>query len=229
MEVNSVNQRSTIYLFCIIGAMLLVTGCNSSSEPVAQAAAPPDTDQETTVPVEIALVETGDISLVFSYSGTLQPKDEVNIMPGAAGRVESVLVELGDEVKAGDVMAVIEDDTYRAQIKQAEAALATARLNLAKMELGSRPEEIAAAQAAVELARAALNDVANISDDERTQAAANLARAEAALKKAQSEYDKIAWAGDVGSTPQALALQEATVAYESALANYNLGTSTMSH
>ena len=112
--------------------------------------------------------------------------------------------------------------TYQAQVKQAEAALTSAKVNLAKMELGSRPEEIAAAQTAVELARAQLNDVTTISDDERTRAAADLATAQAALKAAQSEYDKIAWAGDVGTTPQGQALQNATIAYQNALANYNL-------
>ena len=61
-----------------------------------------------------------------------------------------------------------------AQLSQAQAALTTAKLNLAKMELGSRPEEIAAAQAAVQLAKAALNDVADINDNERTTASARL-------------------------------------------------------
>jgi HlyD family secretion protein len=168
--------------------------------------------------------EIGDISLILSYSGSLQPEEEVNIVPGVAGRVETVLVESGDEVRTGDPIAIVEDDTYLAQIKQAEAALTTARLNLAKMELGSRPEEIAASQAAVQLAKAALNDVATVDDNERTRAAAELANAEAALRTAQTEYDKIAWAGDVGTTPQAAALQQATIAYERSLANYNLDT-----
>lgn len=206
--------------------ILILSACAGNSAGAAEnaQAAPQATPEERAVPIEIALVETGDINLVFSYSGSLKPTDEVNIVPGAVGRVESVLVEVGDQVKAGDPIAIVEDDTYAVQIKQAQAALTTAQLNLAKMELGSRPEEIAAAQAAVELARAALNDVASVSDDERTRAAAELARAEAALKKAQADYDKIAWAGDVGSTPQALALQQATIAYENALANYNLDT-----
>ena len=92
------------------------------------------------------------------------------------------------------------------------------------MELGSRPEEIAAAQAAVQLAKAALNDVANINDNERTAASAALAQAQIALRKAQSDYDKIAWAGDVGQTREAQALEQATVNYENALAAYNLQT-----
>ncbi len=221
---------SFISLIILLAAAFFISACSGNfggaedEESVAQAAPLPKEEEEAAVPVEIAMVETGDISLILSYTGSLQPEDDINLIPGAAGRVESVMVEVGDTVKTGDPIAIIEDDTYQVQIKQAETALATAKLNLAKMELGSRPEEIAASQAAVELARAALNDVANVSDDERTTAAANLANAEAALKRAQSEYDKIAWAGDVGSTPQAATLQQATIAYESALAGYNLGT-----
>jgi HlyD family secretion protein len=224
----------TSYVILVL-SLVLTTACSTGSDAttenadtvdnVAQAATLADAaEEEKVVPVEVALVETGDISLVFNYSGSLKPIDDLNLVPGAAGRVEQVLVEVGDTVQAGDALAIIEDNTFQTQIKQAEAALENARLNVAKMELGSRPEEIAAAQAAVELAKASLNDVATVDDDERTQAASNLARAQAALKRAQTEYDKIAWAGEVGTTPQALALQEATIAYETALAAYNKQT-----
>ena len=213
-------------LLALLAATLAITACSGggTAQEAEAAQAPPTEENEASVPVEIALVETGDISLIFSYSGTLKPEDEINIIPGAAGRIESVLVDVGDEIKAGDTIAVIEDDIQQAQMKQAEAALTSARLNLAKMEIGSRPEEIAAAQAAVELARAVLNDVATVDGNERTREATDLARAEATLRTAQAEYDKIAWAGDIGSTPQAAALQQATITYESALAKYNLGT-----
>lgn len=218
-------KSSTVQLLLLLILILLVSACQQAAAetPEGEAKVEP-TPEAVTVPVEVGLVETGDINLVFSYSGSIQPENEINIIPGANGRVETLLVEVGDEVKAGDIIATIEDETYLAQIEQAEAALALAQLSLAKMELGSRPEEIAAAQAAVSLAKASLNDVASINDNERTRAAAELARAEAALKVAQSEYDKIAWAGDVGSTPQAAALQQATIAYETALSNYNLDT-----
>jgi HlyD family secretion protein len=227
---HMLKRLSPLTFLALMGIALLLAACSGrpgseeEAGSVAQAASAEEAEEEAGVPVEIELVEIGDISLVFSYSGTVQPEDEINVVPGAAGRVESLLVEVGDEVQAGDPIAIIEDDNYLAQLKQAEAALTTARLNLAKMELGSRPEEIAASQAAVELARASLNDVANIDDNERTRAAAELARAEAALRTAQTEYDKIAWAGDVGSTPQSAALQQATITYETSLANYNLNT-----
>jgi HlyD family secretion protein len=202
---------------------LLVAAC-SGGPGAAEGPVTPTPTVEVVIPVEAAEVESGSIDLVFSYSGSIQPKDEVNLIPGASGKIEEVLVEVGDEVEAGDPIATIEDDTYLAQIKQAQANLRAAELNLAKIEAGSRPEEIIAARAGVELARAALNDVMNISDDERTQAAADLARAETEVRKAQAEYDKIAWAGNVGTTPQAAALEQATINYENALARYNLNT-----
>ncbi len=217
---------SVITFVFLIGATLLITACSSSQnteESVAQAA-PQENEQENITPVEVATVEKGDISLIYSYAGNLQSKDEVTVLPAASGRVESVLVEVGDEVKAGDPIATVERDRYIEQVRQAQAALTTAKLNLAKMELGSRPEEIAAAQAAVQLAKAALNDVANINDDERTAAAAALAQAQAGLRKAQSDYDKIAWAGNVGETREAQDLERATINYENALAAYNLQT-----
>jgi HlyD family secretion protein len=207
----------------LLGVVIITTGCGGSQgqQAVAQAAPP---EEEKVVPVEVAVVQKGQMALVLDYAGTIEAKDSLNVIPGASGRIESVMVEAGDEVQAGDPIAIIEDDTYLAQLKQAEVAVTSAKLNLAKMELGSRPEEIAAAQAAVELARAALNDVATVNDNERTTSAADLARAEAELKAAQSEYDKIAWAGDVGQTPQAMRLQQATIAYQNALARYNLDT-----
>ncbi|MCB0214395.1 MAG: biotin/lipoyl-binding protein, partial [Anaerolineae bacterium] len=210
----------------LLGLALLASACSGSgaSESAQTAAVTPTPTEEKTVAVEVGEVTTGDIDLVFSYSGSVQPKDDVDLTPGASGKIEQLLVEVGDEVKAGDKIAVIEDDTYLAQLKQAEAELASASLQLAKIEQGSRPEEIIAARAAVELARAALNDVATVDDNERTKAAAELARTEAALKAAQTEYDKIAWAGDVGDKPQAVALQQATINYENALADYNLDT-----
>ncbi len=221
------NRSPVISLLLLLGLAIVATACGPTAPTSSQVAAqrtPRATADKEAMPVMIDKVERGNIAYVFSYPGHLQPKDEIEIIPAVAGHIESVLVEEEDVVKTGDAIAIIEDDTYQAQVKQAEAAVEQARLLLAEMVLGSRPEEITAARTAVELAKANLNDVATVDDDERTQAAANLAQTEAALRQAQTEYDKIAWAGSIGSEPQALILQEATIAYENALASYNKQT-----
>jgi HlyD family secretion protein len=174
--------------------------------------------------VNVAPVEIGDISVVYSYTGDIQAADSVNVMPMAAGRIETVLVEVGDELKAGDPIAAVESTVYAAQLRQAKAGLEVAQLGLTRMHEGTRPEQIAAAQAAVQFARNAVNDLTTISADERTAAVAAMAQAEAGLRLAQTEYDKIAWAGQVGMMPQALQLEQATIAFEAAKAAYELQT-----
>lgn len=228
-----ITQKSTFLaymLFALLAVLLLNSAC--STAPDEAAAAPPANEGIATpevadvarVPVAVAPVETGDISLLLNYSGNLEPVKDIQLVPKVSGQIERVLVEVGDPVKAGDSIAIVEDDTYAAQVKQAKSALKAANLNLDKMELGTRAEELAAARSALQLARAALDDTVYIDDNERTSAAANLANAQAALRAAQSEYDKIAWAGQVGTTPQALQLERATTAYEQSLAAYNLQT-----
>ncbi|MCB0224944.1 MAG: biotin/lipoyl-binding protein, partial [Anaerolineae bacterium] len=217
----SKNTLTFLFMLPLLAAILLTTGCNSTASEAAAASPEGDTVEvavaaERSLPVEAAPVERGDISLLLNYTGNLQAQRDITLMPKVGGQLEKVLVKVGDPVKKGDPIAIIEDDTYMAQLKQAQAALTQARLNLEKMELGSRPEEIAAARNALSLARAALSDVETIDDNERTSAAAALANTQAAVRQAQTEYDKVAWAGEVGAMPQALALEQATNAYEQA-------------
>jgi HlyD family secretion protein len=217
------NKNVSLLLIMLLAALIPLTACSpvGEPEPVAQAAAP---EEVPVAPVEVAPVETGDIAVIYAYSGNVEAADSVSVMPGTAGRIETVLVAVGDELKAGDPIAVVESDVYATQLRQAEAGLEAARLGLAKMEEGARPEQIAAAQAAVQFTRNAVSDLTDISDEERTTAVAALAQAEAALRLAQSEYDKIAWAGQVGMMPQALELEQATIGYEAAKAAYELQT-----
>lgn len=70
------------------------------------------------------------------------------------GQVQAVLVEEGQQVSAGQVLARIDTTLLEAQLAQARATVATAEANLAQVKAGARPEEIAAAQAAADQARA---------------------------------------------------------------------------
>ena len=75
-----------------------------------------------------------------------------------AGRLAAVDVDEGDAVVAGQVLARLDDEPYRHEMREAEASLAsiTARLDL--LRAGSRKEDIAQAQAQVDEGAAALNN-----------------------------------------------------------------------
>jgi RND family efflux transporter MFP subunit len=214
--------RGILPVALLLGVALFAAGCASLG---AAAQAPSPAAQEpAAVPVEVATAETGAISQVLEYSGNLQPQRSVTLVPRVGGQIDSVYVKVGDVVKAGDPIAVIESDAYALQLQQAQLGLDMARLNLAKAKQGTRPEQLRAARAAAEIAHAALKDAKNPGESTRTIAAANLAQAEAAVRLAQYQYDKISWAGQAGMTAEALQLQQATTAYQQAKAAYDLQT-----
>lgn len=58
------------------------------------------------------------------------------------GRIEKVLVKEGDNVQAGQVIAVLERQEFEAQVEQAKANLAMAQAKLAATLAGNRPQEL---------------------------------------------------------------------------------------
>lgn len=206
-------------LMGLLATAMLVAACSSAAAaPEAQSATP----EEAVIPVEVSVTEVGNIAATHSYSGDLKPVQSLSLVSIVSGAVEEVMVKVGDEVRAGDPIIRVEDTTFKAQLKQAEAGLTVAQTNLMKMQKGPRQEQIDIAKAALSGANAQLRGITTMTEDERTLAAAGLAQAEAMLRLAQFEYDKIKWAGQTSQTPQALQLQQATIAYETALAAYNL-------
>jgi HlyD family secretion protein len=158
-------------------------------------------------------------------SGEVVAAREAQMGFAMAGQVETVGVDLGDEVQQGDTLVALESSSLGAGVAQAEAALEAVRAQLAELEAGARPEELAAAQAAYDGALAQYRKLeAGPGEEERRMALAALRKAEAALVQAQAAYDEIVWLEEVAEMPQTLALQQAALDYESALANYELVT-----
>lgn len=71
-----------------------------------------------------------------------------------AERIAEVLVEEGTSVKAGQVLARLDSGRLLPRVKQAEARVAAQSEALLKLRNGARPEEIAQARAAVNVAQA---------------------------------------------------------------------------
>ncbi len=100
-------------------------------------------------------------------TGTLEVV-EIDVAPIATGRVVRMLVDDGDSVRAGDVLAVLSQPTAQPEIAQRQAQVEASRAALSEAEHGSRVPEIA--RAAAEL-RAA--------ETEATRTAADAGRARA--------------------------------------------------
>jgi len=89
----------------------------------------------------------------LAASGSIQA-DEIQIASELGGRIDSISVAVGGSVRAGDVLVALDATALSTRLAEAEASVATARANLALVEAGPRAEEIAAAQALVDVAQA---------------------------------------------------------------------------
>jgi RND family efflux transporter MFP subunit len=85
----------------------------------------------------IALISPAQGAQILVATGYVVPQRKANISPRIGGRVAKIFVEDGTVVKAGQVIAVLEDADYRAQLAQAQADVkaAEAREKHAEVDL----------------------------------------------------------------------------------------------
>ncbi len=72
---------------------------------------------------------------------------EVNLGFRVGGKLKQVLRDEGDEVKAGEVLATLDDEPYRREVDEARGTVASLRARVQLVEAGNRPQEIAQARA----------------------------------------------------------------------------------
>lgn len=141
-------MKLTGYILLLLAIFTLLTGCEKKKETVKVQTEP----EESKVPVGVEIVAAKRITEVARIPVTLAPRRETNLSFKIAGKVREVLVAVGDQVKAGDVLAQLDDTDLRNQILQAKTALAVAEANLRNTTAGSRPENIAISQAQLQQA-----------------------------------------------------------------------------
>ncbi len=85
-----------------------------------------------------------------------------------SGRIEKVVVKEGDNVQAGQILAVLEQQEFAVQVEQAQANLAMAQAKLAATLAGNRPQEIAQANAVALQAKSNLENARKNSERDQT-------------------------------------------------------------
>lgn len=106
-------------------------------------------------------------------------------------RIAEVLVQEGDHLKPGQVLARLDVSRLTPPVSQAEAQVAAQQAVVERMHHGSRPEEIAEARSQVEAQRAVVERMHNGSrPEEIAQARANLESAKADAINARLKYDR---------------------------------------
>ncbi len=171
------------------------------------------------------VVKRGNITAVVNASGNIQDVAQVNLSFGTGGEVTDILVQEGQAVHKGDLLAKVDQRSVKLQERQARANLKSAEARLEQLNEPADPKDVAAARANLEAAKANYDKlVAGPSADEVASAKAAVDRARAALQQAQAMYDLVKYRPDVARLPQSLQLQDATISYEQAQAQYRQAT-----
>jgi HlyD family secretion protein len=124
---------------------------------------------------------------VIPVSGRIEG-DDAAVAAKTSGRIREITVREGDDVKAGQVIAVLDDEQVRAREEQATAAVrqAEARVRLAQHQIAVLQEQLRQSQLGVDQARADAQGRVN-------EAEARLAAAEAQLAQAEASYAQAKW------------------------------------
>jgi HlyD family secretion protein len=126
--------------------------------------------------------------VVLNATGYIVAAHKIEVAAKVIGKVKFIGVEKGDRVTEGQVLVRLEDDEYQAQLLQAKGQLANLQAKLDQAMHGSRPEEIAQAQANLNSAKADL-DNAKVTLDRTRNLVAEKVVAVQALDDAQARYD----------------------------------------
>lgn len=130
-EISKRIDRWGIFLFALMmSCVVMMAGCQmaktkaeTSSQPKAKT-------------VEVISPRKGSIQPAVSFTGTIVPVNEADIYSKLPGRVKEVAVKEGDSVTGGQLLIQLEDEEMRAQVRQLEANLSSARVQLSKAMTG---------------------------------------------------------------------------------------------
>jgi macrolide-specific efflux system membrane fusion protein len=157
-------------LLALAAAVLVCAGGYGAWRASAAPAAAP--------PQATALVQRTDLEETVSATGTLQPRDYVDVGTQVSGQLKVVHVEIGDVVEEGDLLAEIDPAVYRAKVDAAQAQLLHLQAQLAER------------QAQRKLAEQKAQRQANMMREDATTAEA-LQTAEAELESAKAQIDAL--------------------------------------
>ncbi len=152
--------------------------------------APTTTDAVTTPEMQTAVARQGDLIVYASGAGSVVPASEVGVGFDESGTINEILVNVGEQVQAGQLLARLQtnktEEEVALAIADAELNVLTAQQTLDDIN-GSAQMDAAQALLTVEEAEQALEDLQN-TELRDAQALLAVAEAEEAVKKAQSSY-----------------------------------------
>jgi RND family efflux transporter MFP subunit len=115
--------RTSAKPFAALAALLFLAGCEASTAP-----APAER------PVQIQRVTFASRDTAREFVGVVRARYETDLGFRVSGKIVSRLVNAGDRIRAGEIVAQVDSEDFRLQVESAEAELSAATSSLAQAE-----------------------------------------------------------------------------------------------
>ncbi len=145
------------HLAGLIAAGVLLAGCGKAPEKEAEGEAP--------VPVEVDDVTRGPIDVLVAADAVLYPVNQANMTSKIGAPVRRILVNRGDRVKAGQLLAELESRDLAASAQESRSQLDQAQAAYQTVSGATVPEDRTKALADVQAARQALDAAKRLYDN----------------------------------------------------------------
>ena len=160
-------------------------------------------------------IERGPLQATVAASGAVNPVTQVSVGTQVSGQIKDIYVDFNDEVKAGQLIAVIDPETFEYKLRQAQADLDAAR-----SAVHTAMASVQASRAGVSRARVDLAEAQRDSERKRDLAARQFiaqSEAERAQALAAASLESVRQAeAQLGVTQAQVASAEANVAQREA-------------
>lgn len=119
--------------------VIFVTGCGAEVEGKATEAGTADSraktaTEEVLIPIQAETPDRQDISAYFETTARIQAEKRVDVISKGTGTCESVAVEVGDHVEAGDVLATLDKLELEAQLRQSRVSVQQNKYQMQKAQ-----------------------------------------------------------------------------------------------
>ena len=141
-------------IFVIVGVLIVIGGGLVLARQSFQAGGAAEPAQQI---LDETSAQIGNLRLTVSATGAVTPAKQVALLFESSGMVHDVLVSVGDQVRAGDPLAVLDTTDLEAALADAQVAFEVQRIAYETLISPPRETDLAAAQAALNTALASLN------------------------------------------------------------------------
>lgn len=123
---KSNTHRKLIVAVITAAALVAAVSCSKTGNQAAASA-----ETFGAAPVKVFKVQRERITEKITYTGTLEAWTKINITPEVGGKIARIHVQEGDRVAQGQLLAELETESIRLQLKQAQAGVAVAEASYA--------------------------------------------------------------------------------------------------